>query len=255
LVVCGNCGRKGFSILDTTFVDGERLEGLPDHSVEDIWGTSGAAARTRKEANASTPFSVRVPTTMSSIALKEESPAESSAMARERESQGAPPTATVPKGKSRMTTTEERRNPTIPHVYHSMMAGAGAGLVSSIATCPLDVIKTRLQASSAPGESVKSLVTTIWRTSGVRGMYRGLGPTILGYLPTWGIYFSVYDDIKDKLGKSIGGGQGAANEQWAVHILAAMTAGATGTIATNPLWVIKTRFMVSLPLSRACSRG
>lgn len=25
-----------------------------------------------------------------------------------------------------------------------------------------------------------------------------------------------------------------------------MTAGATGTIVTNPLWVIKTRFMVSL---------
>jgi solute carrier family 25 folate transporter 32 len=67
----------------------------------------------------------------------------------------------------------------------------------------------------------------------------------------------VYDDIKDKLGKSIGapslsgsvdgGGAGATasgNEQWLVHILAAMTAGATGTIATNPLWVIKTRFMV-----------
>jgi hypothetical protein len=29
-----------------------------------------------------------------------------------------------------------------------------------------------------------------------------------------------------------------------VHITAAMTAGATGTIMTNPLWVVKTRFMV-----------
>lgn len=192
---------------------------------------------------------------MSSTALKEESPAESSAMARERETQesspSAPSTAAPAKGKNRMPSNEDRRTPAIPQMYHSMIAGAGAGLVSSIATCPLDVIKTRLQASSAPGESVKNLVTTIWRTSGIRGMYRGLGPTILGYLPTWGIYFSVYDDIKDKLGKSIGasgsgGGQGSAvNEQWLVHILAAMTAGATGTIATNPLWVIKTRFMVS----------
>lgn len=33
-----------------------------------------------------------------------------------------------------------------------------------------------------------------------------------------------------------------AESNWA-HILAAMTAGATGTIVTNPLWVIKTRFM------------
>lgn len=35
------------------------------------------------------------------------------------------------------------------------------------------------------------------------------------------------------------------------HILAAMTAGASGTILTNPLWVVKTRFMTQ---SRAPSR-
>jgi hypothetical protein len=189
---------------------------------------------------------------MSSTALKEESPAESSAMAQEREIQEAPPTATATPFKGKNRADGQRHKPSIPHMYHSMIAGAGAGLVSSIATCPLDVIKTRLQASSAPAaESVKSLVTTIWRTSGIRGMYRGLGPTILGYLPTWGIYFSVYDDIKDKLGKSIGARMenGGTNEQWLVHILAAMTAGATGTIATNPLWVIKTRFMVSRAVS------
>ena len=33
-----------------------------------------------------------------------------------------------------------------------------------------------------------------------------------------------------------------------------MTAGATGTIVTNPLWVIKTRFMVRLALSAVLSR-
>lgn len=31
----------------------------------------------------------------------------------------------------------------------STVAGAGAGLVSSIITCPLDVVKTRLQAQKA----------------------------------------------------------------------------------------------------------
>ena len=32
-------------------------------------------------------------------------------------------------------------------------------------------------------------------------MYRGLGPTILGYLPTWAIYFAVYDGIKRNFGE------------------------------------------------------
>jgi hypothetical protein len=32
---------------------------------------------------------------------------------------------------------------------NSMIAGAGGGLVASIATCPLDVVKTKLQAQRA----------------------------------------------------------------------------------------------------------
>lgn len=94
-------------------------------------------------------------------------------------------------------------------------------------------------------------------------MYRGLGPTILGYLPTWAIYFAVYDGIKNHFGENPSGGvvfsqhiypaaqvkgyQPLAREHpWTLHILSAMTAGATSTLCTNPLWVIKTRFMVRM---------
>lgn len=99
---------------------------------------------------------------------------------------------------------EARRRLYVPAGLHSMIAGAGAGLVSSIATCPLDVVKTTLQAQSAkrgsPGyEGVTKTCLRIYRQSGLRGFYRGLGPTIGGYLPTWGIYFTVYDFIKDRL--------------------------------------------------------
>lgn len=103
---------------------------------------------------------------------------------------------------------KSERNPSrssaIPQAYHSMLAGAGAGLVSSVVTCPLDVVKTRLQAQvsrkgAADYEGVKETINRIWKSAGVRGLYRGLGPTVLGYLPTWGIYFSVYDQIKDSL--------------------------------------------------------
>ena len=86
-----------------------------------------------------------------------------------------------------------------------MTAGAGAGLVSSIVTCPLDVVKTRLQAqhlatTAKEYEGVRLTVIRIWRQAGFRGFYRGLGPTLGGYLPTWGIYFTVYDLVKDRLG-------------------------------------------------------
>jgi len=38
--------------------------------------------------------------------------------------------------------------PSLRHLSPSMIAGAGAGLVSSIVTCPLDVVKTRMQAQT-----------------------------------------------------------------------------------------------------------
>ncbi|CAE6461355.1 unnamed protein product [Rhizoctonia solani] len=141
-----------------------------------------------------------------------------------------------------------------PVVANSAIAGAGAGLVSSVVTCPLDVIKTKLQAQSIAHGShgylgIRDTIASILRNQGLRGLYRGLGPTILGYLPTWAIYFSVYDETKKRLGdneygdSSVRDGRLGKRQAWATHIISAMTAGASGTIATSPLWVIKTRFM------------
>ncbi|KAI8053357.1 mitochondrial carrier domain-containing protein [Syncephalis plumigaleata] len=79
----------------------------------------------------------------------------------------------------------------------------------------------------------------IWAEENIRGLYRGLGPTVLGYLPTWAIYFSVYDRAKTYFAQRTGRG----NNHWYVHIGAAITAGISCNVATNPLWVIKTRMM------------
>ncbi|KAF9972383.1 hypothetical protein BGZ65_009851, partial [Modicella reniformis] len=141
------------------------------------------------------------------------------------------------------------------------IAGAGAGLVTSVLTCPLDVVKTRLQNQGVINSSKKSYkgtagkfldskihrdfmvplrtLTRIWTEEGIRGLYRGLGPTIFGYLPTWAIYFTAYDYYKELIARQTGHHQ----SNLFVYIVAAMSAGATSTTITNPLWVIKTRFM------------
>ncbi|KAF9071225.1 mitochondrial NAD transporter [Rhodocollybia butyracea] len=147
---------------------------------------------------------------------------------------------------------------------NSMIAGAGGGLVASVATCPLDVVKTKLQAQrfvhgQVGYEGIFGTIKSIAKYDGLRGFYRGLGPTILGYLPTWAIYFAVYDGIKSTFGEpplgasskskiypaaQVKGYQPDMREHpWSLHILSAMAAGACSTICTNPLWVIKTRFM------------
>lgn len=119
--------------------------------------------------------------------------------------------------------------------------------------------------------SISATVRSIIVHDGLRGLYRGLGPTILGYLPTWAIYFAVYDGLKSRYGQPPLGQSSAQNQSlypapsakgyqpvirehpWSVHILSAMCAGGSSTIATNPLWVIKTRFMVHLPSASSYS--
>jgi len=97
----------------------------------------------------------------------------------------------------------------LPNTYITSFCGAMSGMASGIVTCPLDVIKTRLQAQGSfrkPGmngtsgalyHGMLSTARTIWREDGIRGMYRGLGPMLLGYLPTWAVYMAVYDSSRD----------------------------------------------------------
>lgn len=133
--------------------------------------------------------------------------------------------------------------------FHAL-AGAIGGFTSGVVTCPLDVIKTKLQAQGgfvpvSKGRHVghrkvyQGLVGTakvIWREEGIRGMYRGLGPIILGYLPTWAVWFTVYNESKSVMSQY-------TTSTVTVNFWSSIVAGASSTIVTNPIWVIKTRLM------------
>ena len=58
-----------------------------------------------------------------------------------------------------------------------------------------------LLSPTSHNQSHTDTVRHIAKHDGFRGFYRGLGPTLLGYLPTWAIYFAVYDGIKTTFGE------------------------------------------------------
>ncbi|CAG7939951.1 unnamed protein product [Penicillium salamii] len=137
----------------------------------------------------------------------------------------------------------------IPNVYVAPFCGASAGVASGIVTCPLDVIKTKLQAQGgfrrggaqevASGTLYRGMIGSgrrIWREDGLRGLYQGLGPMLLGYLPTWAVYLAVYDRSREYFYEETG-------SWWLSRGYASISAGACSTIVTNPIWVIKTRLM------------
>ncbi|KAJ2840883.1 hypothetical protein FBU31_000024 [Coemansia sp. 'formosensis'] len=134
--------------------------------------------------------------------------------------------------------------------WKNSVAGAGAGCVSSVVTCPLDVAKTRLQYQGVlqerylqlgytPYKGTLNTLRRILAEEGVHGLYRGLAPMMMGYLPTWAIYFGAYEALKGELSRSLGSERGGA----LVHVLSAMGAGGTTSLVTNPIWVLKSRFM------------
>ncbi|KAJ9140775.1 hypothetical protein P3X46_031379 [Hevea brasiliensis] len=125
-------------------------------------------------------------------------------------------------------------------------AGAAAGAIAATVVCPLDVIKTRLQVHGLPSTSnsgrTGSIIVTslknIIRNEGFKGLYRGLSPTIIALLPNWTVYFTVYEQLKGIL---LSHGDGNSQLTIGANMVAAAGAGAATAIATNPLWVVKTR--------------
>ena len=121
-------------------------------------------------------------------------------------------------------------------------AGAAAGVIAATFVCPLDVIKTRLQVHGTPqlagrGSLIVGSLEQIYHKEGLRGMYRGLSPTVMALLPNWAVYFATYEQLKRLLGAD------DENRHLSVgaNIIAASGAGAATTMATNPFWVVKTR--------------
>ncbi|XP_020582815.1 nicotinamide adenine dinucleotide transporter 2, mitochondrial-like [Phalaenopsis equestris] len=142
--------------------------------------------------------------------------------------------------------SEDSFSPSTQELLNNACAGASAGIIAATFVCPLDVIKTRLQVlglsnlppSATGGSLIISSLKQIIKNEGFRGLYHGLSPTILALLPNWAVYFTVYDKLKDVL-------QSHANStnqlSIGANIVAASGAGAATAIATNPLWVVKTR--------------
>ncbi|KAK6205127.1 mitochondrial carrier protein [Scheffersomyces amazonensis] len=133
------------------------------------------------------------------------------------------------------------------------LSGASAGFLAGVVVCPLDVVKTRLQAQ---GDLVKTqsnykikytgfidAFKTILKEEGLTGLYRGLVPITVGYLPTWTIYFTVYERAK-KFYPSLLNNHLNIQQESLSHFCSALTAGLAASLAVNPIWVVKTRLMI-----------
>ncbi|XP_069800762.1 mitochondrial glutamate carrier 1-like isoform X2 [Dendropsophus ebraccatus] len=156
-----------------------------------------------------------------------------------------------------------------------MLAGCGAGTCQVIITTPMEMLKIQLQDAGrlascqkvatgmqslsqsakhlnpipvlsraynvgptlvAQKLSATQIASELLRTEGVRGLYKGLGATLLRDVPFSVIYFPLFSNL-NKLGMSSADGKAPFLHSF----FAGCIAGSTAAVAVNPCDVIKTR--------------
>ncbi|XP_044467549.1 mitochondrial carrier protein MTM1-like [Mangifera indica] len=85
-------------------------------------------------------------------------------------------------------------------------AGFVAGSLAGAATCPLDVAKTRRQIEKDPDRALRmttrQTLIEVWRDSGIKGLFTGVGPRVARVGPSVGIVVSFYEVVKYALHNS-----------------------------------------------------
>ncbi|CAI5743217.1 unnamed protein product [Peronospora destructor] len=99
----------------------------------------------------------------------------------------------------------ERHNDMQLNVTDTLLCGGTAGIVSSLVTFPIDVVRRRLQISAIHAENAgirptaAGIATDLFRTQGVSGFYRGLTPELMKVVPMVGITFGTFERLKKVL--------------------------------------------------------
>jgi solute carrier family 25 protein 33/36 len=81
---------------------------------------------------------------------------------------------------------------------------------------------------------------TLLQEEGIRGLYRGLGPTLVGVLPARSIYFFSYGTTRNTLTDKF---QFDKESSW-VSFISGTVAGLTVVTTTQPIWLVKTRMQL-----------
>ncbi|KAJ7031292.1 mitochondrial carrier domain-containing protein [Mycena alexandri] len=135
--------------------------------------------------------------------------------------------------------------------FGAALAGALGGCFSTAVVYPLDVAKTRIQASKGKSKddlSMLAVLLRIFKKEGIFGFYRGFGATMLNTFSMQYAYFFFYSFVRNsyinRLTRKLPAGAALPALSTAAELLIGAIAGALAQIFTIPVSVIATRQQV-----------
>lgn len=120
----------------------------------------------------------------------------------------------------------------------NLTCGSLAGLMCTLATYPFDFLRTRMavqQNTTIMSVPLRTFAREAMQDHGIRGIYVGLWPAIIGQLPYTAFSFTVYHGLKSKLDPTSSGST-------TVSLTSGLVAGTASKLLTMPLDVIKKRY-------------
>ncbi|KAF5815334.1 putative mitochondrial carrier domain protein [Helianthus annuus] len=135
-----------------------------------------------------------------------------------------------------------------------LLAGSAAGGTAVLCTYPLDLARTKLayqvvdtKASVGNGyksitapprySGIKNVLESVYREGGMRGLYRGVGPTLIGILPYAGLKFYIYEELKSRVSEE-------NQRSIMMRLSCGALAGLFGQTFTYPLDVVRRQMQV-----------
>ncbi|KAD6795053.1 hypothetical protein E3N88_05949 [Mikania micrantha] len=122
-----------------------------------------------------------------------------------------------------------------PRIPESLIAGAAAGISSTICTYPLELLKTRLTVQRGVYRNLVDAFLKIVKEEGPAELYRGLTPSLIGVVPYAAANYFAYDTLR-KAYKKILKKDEIGN---IATLLIGSAAGAISSSATFPLEVAR----------------
>lgn len=138
------------------------------------------------------------------------------------------------------------------HGATAFVNGALAGAAGTLASYPFDLLRTTLAAQGEPKvyRGMSDAAQGIVKTQGVRGLYRGVGVTMLEIMPYAALQFGLYEAFlglaeKARLERAQATGQHLSKHTAWESFFCGLAAGTLAKLGTHPLDVAKKRFQVA----------
>lgn len=134
-------------------------------------------------------------------------------------------------------------------VFVRLLGGGLAGMTAATFTYPLDLVRTRLaaQTNHIYYQGIKHAFKAICKDEGARGLYKGLGATLLGVGPNLAITFSVYETLSSNWQL-----RRPDDSKALVSLASGSVSGIASSTLTFPLDLVRRRMQLEGIAGRAC---